>query len=167
MELWIPITIAAAFLQNLRSALQKHLQGSLGTLFAVCANEWSPDDGKVVSLDHGCGAHSETDVEPGASDWPAPDPLLDENAVDVVERDAPVAVVTDEVVTGEVVADEVPAVGEAAADEAPAVDDLPAVDDAPADEALAVDEASEAGTSLDEAPTDEAPDVDARPSDGP
>lgn len=31
MELWIPITIAAAFLQNLRSAAQKHLQGSLGT----------------------------------------------------------------------------------------------------------------------------------------
>lgn len=31
MELWIPITIAAAFLQNLRSALQKHLQGALGT----------------------------------------------------------------------------------------------------------------------------------------
>ncbi len=31
MELWIPITIAAAFLQNLRSALQKHLQGKLGT----------------------------------------------------------------------------------------------------------------------------------------
>lgn len=31
MELWIPITIAAAFLQNLRSMLQKHLQGSLGT----------------------------------------------------------------------------------------------------------------------------------------
>ncbi|MGK9054524.1 DMT family transporter [Xaviernesmea oryzae] len=31
MELWIPITIGAAFLQNLRSALQKHLQGSLGT----------------------------------------------------------------------------------------------------------------------------------------
>lgn len=31
MELWIPITIAAAFLQNLRSALQKHLAGRLGT----------------------------------------------------------------------------------------------------------------------------------------
>lgn len=31
MELWIPITIAAAFMQNLRSALQKHLQGKLGT----------------------------------------------------------------------------------------------------------------------------------------
>lgn len=31
MELWIPITIAAAFMQNLRSALQKHLRGRLGT----------------------------------------------------------------------------------------------------------------------------------------
>lgn len=31
MEAWIPITIAAAFLQNLRSTLQKHLQGQLGT----------------------------------------------------------------------------------------------------------------------------------------
>ncbi len=32
MELWIPITIAAAFFQNLRSALQKHLRGRLSTL---------------------------------------------------------------------------------------------------------------------------------------
>ena len=31
MELWIPITIAAAFLQNLRSAMQKHLKGVMGT----------------------------------------------------------------------------------------------------------------------------------------
>ncbi|MCC2315647.1 DUF3027 domain-containing protein [Cellulomonas xiejunii] len=62
------------------------LQGSLGQLFAVCANEWSPDDGKVVSLDHGCGAHSETDSEPVASEWPAPEPLFDELAIDVVER---------------------------------------------------------------------------------
>ncbi|OLP53360.1 hypothetical protein BJF92_00940 [Rhizobium rhizosphaerae] len=31
MDAWIPITIAAAFLQNLRSALQKHLRGRLGT----------------------------------------------------------------------------------------------------------------------------------------
>ena len=31
MELWIPITIAAAFLQNLRSALQKHIKGRLST----------------------------------------------------------------------------------------------------------------------------------------
>ena len=31
MELWAPITLAAAFMQNLRSALQKHLKGSLST----------------------------------------------------------------------------------------------------------------------------------------
>ena len=31
MELWVPLTFAAAFLQNLRSALQKHLSGSLST----------------------------------------------------------------------------------------------------------------------------------------
>lgn len=31
MELWIPITIFAAFMQNVRSALQKHLKGSLST----------------------------------------------------------------------------------------------------------------------------------------
>ena len=29
IEAWIPITIAAAFFQNLRSALQKHLKGQL------------------------------------------------------------------------------------------------------------------------------------------
>lgn len=60
------------------------LQGSLGTVFGVCANEWSPDDGKVVSLDHGCGAHSETDVEPHASEWPAPDPVVDEMDLELV-----------------------------------------------------------------------------------
>ncbi len=31
MDLWIPISIGAAFFQNLRSALQKHLKDSLGT----------------------------------------------------------------------------------------------------------------------------------------
>ena len=31
MELWIPITIAAAFFQNLRFMLQKHLKGRLST----------------------------------------------------------------------------------------------------------------------------------------
>lgn len=36
------------------------LVGTLRQSFGVCANAWSPDDGRVVSLDHGCGAHSET-----------------------------------------------------------------------------------------------------------
>lgn len=35
MELWIPITIGAAFLQNLRSLLQKHLKGVMGTTGAT------------------------------------------------------------------------------------------------------------------------------------
>ena len=36
-EIWIPITLAAAFLQNIRSALQKHLQGRL----SVCGAAYS------------------------------------------------------------------------------------------------------------------------------
>jgi drug/metabolite transporter (DMT)-like permease len=35
MEAWIPITIAAAFLQNLRTALQKHLKARLSTAGAT------------------------------------------------------------------------------------------------------------------------------------
>ncbi len=35
MELWIPLTIAAAFFQNIRSAMQKHLSGKLSTLGAA------------------------------------------------------------------------------------------------------------------------------------
>lgn len=35
MELWIPVTVAAAFLQNARSAIQKHLKGRLTTLGAA------------------------------------------------------------------------------------------------------------------------------------
>lgn len=36
-ELWVPVTLAAAFLQNLRSALQKHLKGQLSTAGATFA----------------------------------------------------------------------------------------------------------------------------------
>ena len=35
MDAWIPITVAAAFFQNLRSALQKHLKGRLSTTGAT------------------------------------------------------------------------------------------------------------------------------------
>ncbi|MGB7431670.1 MAG: DMT family transporter [Ahrensia sp.] len=35
MELWIPITIGAAFVQNIRSSLQKHLRGTMGTAGAT------------------------------------------------------------------------------------------------------------------------------------
>ena len=39
------------------------LAGSLGRVFGACANAVAPDDGRVVALTHGCGAHSETVVD--------------------------------------------------------------------------------------------------------
>lgn len=61
------------------------MAGALRAVFGVCANEWSPSDGAVVSLDHGCGAHSEVDVEPRPSD--AVDaPVLDDDDLELVDR---------------------------------------------------------------------------------
>ena len=39
------------------------LAGSLRAMFGVCGNLYAPDDGRVVSADHGCGAHSEVLAE--------------------------------------------------------------------------------------------------------
>lgn len=39
--------------------------GSLRALFGVCGNLYAPDDGRVVSADHGCGAHSEIVADAG------------------------------------------------------------------------------------------------------
>lgn len=36
--------------------------GALQAGFGVCANEYSPADGRVVSVEYGCGAHSEATV---------------------------------------------------------------------------------------------------------
>lgn len=60
------------------------LQGALGQVFGVCANMWSNDDGKVVALGHGCGAHSETDVPHRASEWPDNNPIIDDTAIESV-----------------------------------------------------------------------------------
>lgn len=58
------------------------MAGALRAVFGVCASEWSPSDGKVVSLDHGCGAHSEVDVAA-----PEPEkvtaPIVDDYLLDV------------------------------------------------------------------------------------
>jgi len=59
------------------------LAGALRSMFGVCANAWSPSDGSVVSLDHGCGAHSETDVARRAPE-PTHRPIVDDLAVDVL-----------------------------------------------------------------------------------
>jgi hypothetical protein len=42
------------------------LAGSLRQIFGVCGNLFAPDDGRVVSADHGCGAHSEVLVDTSA-----------------------------------------------------------------------------------------------------
>ncbi|MDO5092058.1 MAG: DUF3027 domain-containing protein [Propionibacteriaceae bacterium] len=48
------------------------LRGSLGTLFGACANEYSPSDAHVVSLDHGCGGHSDVVAAERARELPEP-----------------------------------------------------------------------------------------------
>jgi hypothetical protein len=62
------------------------LKGELNMLFGVCANKWSPDDGRVVSLDHGCGEHSEIEPVETESLWPDSKPAFDDYHIDVVER---------------------------------------------------------------------------------
>ncbi|MEP7368939.1 MAG: DUF3027 domain-containing protein [Dermatophilaceae bacterium] len=59
------------------------MAGALRTFFGVCANAWSPSDGRVVSLDHGCGAHSEVDLV-REDPKPVDEPVLDDFAFDVV-----------------------------------------------------------------------------------
>jgi len=58
------------------------MAGALRSFFGVCANAWSPSDGGVVSLDHGCGAHSEIDVV-REDPKPPEEHVLDEFASDV------------------------------------------------------------------------------------
>ncbi|MFZ0324340.1 MAG: DUF3027 domain-containing protein [Actinomycetes bacterium] len=70
------------------------VSGRLGLAFGVCANAYSPSDGHVVSLDHGCGAHSEAAVIPLSQAAAAP--VVDELGFDIVaQRAVDVEVVTD------------------------------------------------------------------------
>ena len=59
------------------------LSGSLGRVFGACGNAYAPDDGRVVSADHGCGAHSEA-VLTGAAPQAAV-PVIDEFGYDMVD----------------------------------------------------------------------------------
>lgn len=60
------------------------MAGSARQIFGVCANEWSPFDGRAISLDHGCGAHSETDVKNQPKLWVESTPVIDESQVEYV-----------------------------------------------------------------------------------
>ena len=62
------------------------LAGDLGTMFGVCANRWSPDDGRVVSLDHGCGEHSEIEPQEESHLWVQSQPAYDDLHIDVVRQ---------------------------------------------------------------------------------
>jgi hypothetical protein len=46
------------------------LSGALRQAFGACANEMAPDDGRVVAVDHGCGAHSQAVVLPSGEPTP-------------------------------------------------------------------------------------------------
>ncbi|NMM97470.1 DUF3027 domain-containing protein [Bifidobacterium olomucense] len=60
------------------------LAGELDRMFGVCANKWSPDDGRVVSLDHGCGEHSEIEPPEPSHIWVQSKPAFDDFHIDVV-----------------------------------------------------------------------------------
>jgi hypothetical protein len=100
------------------------LAGSLQGAFGVCANELAASDGAVVSVDHGCGAHSEavadleaetagdvfddSELEFGSTagiaefDEPAPDELeqvgvdIEADVVDAIDSSEPEAVDSDD-----------------------------------------------------------------------
>ena len=59
------------------------LSGELGRLFGACANAYAPDDGRVVSADHGCGAHSESMADAVVARAVAP--VIDEFGYDLVD----------------------------------------------------------------------------------
>jgi hypothetical protein len=59
------------------------LSGGLGRLFGACGNAYAPDDGRVVSADHGCGAHSEAMLTGSAAQATAP--VIDEFGYDLVD----------------------------------------------------------------------------------
>ena len=61
------------------------LAGPLSDTFGVCANGMANDDGKVVALTHGCGAHSGAKLSRSAAPQQLPPPVFDTVNVDEVD----------------------------------------------------------------------------------
>ena len=61
------------------------IAGPLSELFGVCANGDANDDGRVVSFDHGCGAHSEVRLAKKHEPQPLPEPVFDTLTPDEIE----------------------------------------------------------------------------------
>ncbi|MGV9372480.1 MULTISPECIES: DUF3027 domain-containing protein [Micromonospora] len=60
------------------------LAGSLRLAFGACGNFYAPDDGRVVSADHGCGAHSETMIESAETPVDELPTVYDDSAVEAM-----------------------------------------------------------------------------------
>ena len=60
------------------------LAGELGRVFGACANAMAPDDGRVVAVTHGCGAHSETVLEVAESSYAGM--AVEDDEFEVVDR---------------------------------------------------------------------------------
>jgi Protein of unknown function (DUF3027) len=79
-----PISVAApANARCVTCGFYLPLAGALRANFGVCANLYAPDDGQVVSGDHGCGAHSEVLVEQSVEVDEAPTVFDDSEVVEV------------------------------------------------------------------------------------
>jgi hypothetical protein len=68
------------------------MRGALSRVFGVCGNEFAPDDGRVVSFDHGCGAHSEALVIHTAPQSGADEPTPQSGADEPASRSGELAV---------------------------------------------------------------------------
>jgi hypothetical protein len=62
------------------------IAGPLADTFGVCANGNANDDGRVVTFDHGCGAHSEVQLAKKFEPQPMPEHVIDTVAVDDFDR---------------------------------------------------------------------------------
>lgn len=109
------------------------LKGDFARMFGVCANKWSPDDGRVVSLDHGCGEHSEIDPPEPSHLWVQSKPAYDDMHIDVIaqaprEERGQVELLEeaseDDIIANTVVDDEPETEDERQADQGPAVESI-------------------------------------------
>jgi hypothetical protein len=81
-----PIAIAAPAAARCGSCgFYLHLAGSMRQAFGVCGNEYAPDDGQVVTADHGCGAHSEVLIEQPNGPVDELPTIYDDSEVETVE----------------------------------------------------------------------------------
>jgi hypothetical protein len=63
------------------------LAGAMRAIFGACGNMYAPDDGRIVSGDHGCGAHSEVLLDQPDAIEEAPT-IYDDAEVDPVDVEA-------------------------------------------------------------------------------